>query len=336
MAEKLISDCPECDSINRRDFGTMLTGLAGAAAVGTALPAIARAQQTATAPAQAAREPKPAEDLIRELFATLSNDQKAKVVKPWTHEWRKGMYNAAQGERVGQAYTAAQQELVERILKAICNGEDGYNKITKNKGFDGSRNIQGCGAYIFGDPTGTNQFACVIMGHHMTIRCDGNSEPGTAWGGPMYYGHSADGASVRNVYNFQTQAVKTVFDALTEQQRAKAVIDGNNPGEGEASVRFRKENYPGLVAADLTAEQKRLVETALRTILNPYRAADADEVMAILRHNGGLDKIHLAFYKDRGDTSNANWNFWRLEGPGFVWNYRVLPHVHTFVNIAQV
>jgi hypothetical protein len=29
------------------------------------------------------------------------------------------------------------------------------------------------------------------------------------------------------------------------------------------------------------------------------------------------------------------WHFWRLEGPGFVWNYRVLEHVHTYVNISS-
>ena len=33
-------------------------------------------------------------------------------------------------------------------------------------------------------------------------------------------------------------------------------------------------------------------------------------------------------------TTTQRWHFWRLEGPGFVWNYRVLPHVHTYVNIA--
>ena len=49
--------------------------------------------------------------------------------------------------------------------------------------------------------------------------------------------------------------------------------------------------------------------------------------------NGGLERIHLAFYRDNGATDN-NWHFWRLEGPGFVWNYRVLPHVHTYVNVA--
>jgi hypothetical protein len=29
------------------------------------------------------------------------------------------------------------------------------------------------------------------------------------------------------------------------------------------------------------------------------------------------------------------WHFWRLEAPGFVWNFRVLPHVHTFVYISS-
>ena len=38
---------------------------------------------------------------------------------------------------------------------------------------------------------------------------------------------------------------------------------------------------------------------------------------------------------DRGTTDNQRWHFWRLEGPGFVWNYRVLPHVHTYVNISS-
>jgi hypothetical protein len=34
-------------------------------------------------------------------------------------------------------------------------------------------------------------------------------------------------------------------------------------------------------------------------------------------------------------NDNMRWHFWRLEGPGFVWNYRVLPHVHTYVNISS-
>ncbi len=106
------------------------------------------------------------------------------------------------------------------------------------------------------------------------------------------------------------------------------------PGEQLPSVRFRDQGYPGLPVSDLTADQRALVQTVMRTVLSPYRREDADEAMDLLRRNGGLERIHLAFYRDAGESDNHRWHFWRLEGPGFVWNYRVLPHVHTFVNIA--
>ena len=38
----------------------------------------------------------------------------------------------------------------------------------------------------------------------------------------------------------------------------------------------------------------------MRDLLSPYRKEDADEVMQILKTNGGLDKLHLAFYRDTG------------------------------------
>jgi hypothetical protein len=57
--------------------------------------------------------------------------------------------------------------------------------------------------------------------------------------------------------------------------------------------------------------------------------------MDLLKANGGLEKIHLAFYKDAPDQDDARWDYWRLEGPGFIWNYRVLPHVHCYVNIID-
>ena len=74
----------------------------------------------------------------------------------------------------------------------------------------------------------------------------------------------------------------------------------------------------------------------LRDVLAPYRREDVNEVMDIVRANGGMEKIHLAFYRDTETSDTEPWSFWRLEGPGFVWNYRVLPHVHTYVSIAKV
>jgi hypothetical protein len=334
--------CPECndqDAMDRRSFMRTVGGTATIMAAGAVTAQATRVWADAQ-PAPANRTAKPAEALIQELYTGLSDEQKRQVVMPWNHgaganqtPTRMRMYNAPiNAHRIGTAYTQAQQELVERILRGIASDEDGYRKLTRGGTFDGSHSLQGCGAYIFGDPTNGRQFAWVFAGHHITVRCDGNSEPDTAFGGPMYYGHSPEGYSNRNIFHYQTRSVLSVFDSLTEAQRQQAVVTGS-PGELEPSIRFRANGFPGISNADLTADQRRLVETVMRDVLSPFRREDADEVMQIVRRNGGLERIHLAFYRDRGTTDNT-WHFWRLEGPGFVWNYRVLPHVHTYVNIA--
>ncbi len=341
MNEDLKPYCPECEepgALDRRGFirvlGAAPVGLAALGAAG--LPSAARAKP-------ALRAAKPAEALIRELYSTLSDDQKKQVVYPWDHKkngalTRTGMYNQAIGKTIGTVYDKKQQELVERILRSISANDEAYDQqITRNGTFDASKTMENCGADVFGDPSGSDKFAWVFSGHHLTVRCDGNSEEGAAFGGPMYYGHSPNGYSKSNVFNYQTRAAQEVFEALTEKQRKKAVIpysENSYPGEQIKSVQFRKE-HPGIVFADLTRDQVKLVEDVMRAVLSPYRKEDADEVMEIVKANGGLEKMHLAFYDDKDMKDREPWHFWRLEGPGFVWNYRVLPHVHTYVNISS-
>jgi hypothetical protein len=151
----------------------------------------------------------------------------------------------------------------------------------------------------------------------------------------MYYGHSINGYSDRNVFNFQTKSVLSVFDALGDDQRKKAIVSGT-PGEQAPSVKIRREAArPGIGYAELSSDQRTLIAEVMRELLSPYRKEDADEVMQIVRDTGGMEKLHLAFYRDKDAKENERWHFWRLEGPGFVWNYRVLPHVHCFVNISS-
>jgi uncharacterized protein DUF3500 len=348
MQENETPFCPECadgpeavetPQLDRRGFIRVAGGAAGLLAVGS-VPAVARAARET--PKAAA---KPAESLVRELHAGLSDEQKKQVVLPWDagvkngrgRPMRLGMYNSAiQNKKIGDVYTKPQQELIERILKAISSGEDGYRRISRNGTFDGSGSLSGCGATIFGEPGGGQKYSWVFTGHHLTVRCDGNSEEGAAFGGPMYYGHSPNGYSPRNIFNFQTRSVLSVFDALSEAQRKKAVVPGT-PGEQEPSVRLRpaKEAKPGISIHDLTKDQRELVEVVMRDLLSPYRKEDADEVLDILKATGGMDKVHLAFYEDARMNDKERWHFWRLEGPGFVWNYRVLPHVHCYVNISS-
>jgi len=335
----------ETEGVGRRDFLMTVGGTAVTLASLEAIPQAARlaSAQQAPQPGQPARNVKPAEALVRELFQGLSAEQRTQVVLPWNHggengatPTRKRMYNAPifANRSIGTVYTRPQKELNERILRSISADEEGYRRISRNGTFDGSQSFERCGAYIFGDPSGNQPYAWVFTGHHLTVRCDGNSEPSTAFGGPMYYGHSPDGYSQRNLFNYQTRSVLSVYDALSEAQRRQALMTVN-PGEQEASVRFRAQGqaHPGIAARELTADQRRLVEQVMRDLLSPYRREDADEVMDLLRQNGGLERLHLGFYRSP-QTAADRWDFWRLEGPGFVWNFRVLPHVHTFVNIG--
>jgi hypothetical protein len=345
MNEQERINCPECDTLDgvgRRDFLMAVGGTAVTLAGLEALPTIARAEdQPAAKPAE--RTARPAEALIKELYQGLSDEQKRRVVYDWNHgggnnqtPTRKRMYNNPifTQHTIGGVYTPAQQDLNQRIFRAIASDEQGYSKLTRNGTFDASQSFGRCGAYIFGDPSGDGQFAWVFAGHHITVRCDGNSEPDTAFGGPMYYGHTPDPYSVRNCFNYQTRAVMSVWDALNGAQREQATIAMYpNPRELEGSIRFRREGYPGIAYRDLARDQRGLVRTVMRELLSPYRREDADEVMELVGRNGGMERIHLGFFRDAADPADK-WTFWRLEGPGFVWNFRVLPHVHTYVNIA--
>lgn len=329
--------CPECDEgfqlpkmRSRRAFLATMGAAAGVAATATSRGRADEAKAT----------PKPAEGLIRELHATLSDDQKKALIQPYDHGASEGRptrqrtFNSAFNNKViAENYTKPQRELVQRIVRSILASDEALERLSRKGTWDDSGSLEGCGAVLFGEPGESSPYAFVFSGHHITLRCDGNSEPKTAWGGPIYYGHSEPGYSKNNVYHYQTEAVQAAFDSLDEKQRAKAMAT-NNPGDGLGGLKATNPRH-GIAFAELTAEQKQLVENVMRTVLGPFRKEDVDEVMEIVKTGGGMDHVNLAFYKDDAASEKQPWHFWRLEGPGFVWNYRVLPHVHCFVNIAS-
>jgi hypothetical protein len=351
MTKRDVPECPDCDStdvgntsaVSRRAFFRNVSAAGLAALAAPKLPATVAQAPAAAAPAAAAaiKPASPAEDLVRELHAGMSNEQKRSAMYAWNHgatatapAIRNRIYNAAQGRRVGQIYTENQQELIGRILRAMTADDQAFRRINTVINADTAEGLKGSGADIFGDPTGNRPFTFLFTAHHLTLRCDGNSEPDTAFGGPLYYGHSLSGLNERNAFNFQTRAVRTLYDALSEEQKRQSRVVGS-PGEQLASIQFRRPGQarPGLAAADLSPDTRRLVEQTMMSILAPFRREDAAEVMYLLGKSGGLERLNLAFYQDRPDDPD-HWHFWRIEGPGFVWNYRILPHVHCYVNIA--
>jgi hypothetical protein len=332
--------CPECEhgpQFGRRDFIRVL----GASAVAAALPL------SPLALARAAREEKQAkaEQLVFELFSTMDAEQKTKLVFPWNQVRGKDPLparlmtgnGAVKGSEIGLAYNKKQVELLDKIFHSIANGEEGYRQLSRNKTFDASGDFENIGAQIFGEPAEGKKFSLVFTGHHITVRCDGNSEEKTAFGGPLYYGHSPSGYAKNNVFHAQTDAAIGVFDSLTDEQKKTAVLGNRGWQDGVNSVKLpgKAEKRAGLAYADMSKEQTAAIEKLMKQLVAPYRKEDGDEVLEILKANGGFEKLNLAFYTDKdSEMAKKQWSYWRLEGPGFVWSYRALPHIHTFVNIS--
>ncbi|HLY76059.1 MAG TPA: DUF3500 domain-containing protein [Planctomycetota bacterium] len=302
---------------------------AGAAALAISRYGMARVQE-------AKAVDRTAEDLIRELYTGLSAQQKSAVILPLDAAERLGFHNKALGRKIGEVYTQSQQDLLGRILRALSSGEEGWRQISRDGTWDASKAFENCGANLFGDLEG--RFTWMFSGHHLTLRCDGNREVGPAFGGPLYYGHSPNGYSERNVFSYQTKSALAVFESLDHDQREQAVAF-EDPSEGLESVKFRCtcDSTPGIPYPQLSKESRGLVQKLMRDLLGPFRKSDAEQALEVVRKTGGLEAMHLMFFRDKEAKTSQPWSFWRLEGPGFIWNFRVLPHVHTYVNIsAQV
>lgn len=313
-----------------------------AAALGT----VAVAGLTPLQAARAARAEKraQAEAMIFELFKSLTPDQKKKVVRPWDHGVTNGKGtpsrlrtgNAAVDKLlIGTEYTKPQAELLDRIFRAICNGEEGYKALSRNNKFDASGDFESISAIIHGAAEEGQKFSLVFTGHHLTVRCDGNSEEAAAFGGPLYYGHSPSGYATTNVFFAQTKAADALFAALGAAEKKVAVKPGKWADEhGGVKVPGKEARVPGLPFAEMGKELKELTTTVMKELVAPYRKEDGDEVLELIKANGGMEKVALAFYQEGKTNEKEQWTYFRLEGPGFVWSYRALPHVHTFVNVT--
>jgi hypothetical protein len=344
-ANKTLS-CPDCESgpvtqpiLGRRDFIRVLGSTAAAVAIGGLTPL----QKARAARAEKQAE---AEALVFELYKTMDSDQRQKLVLPWDagvtngkgYPARLNTANAPVGKSViGLEYSKKQVELLDKIFHSISNGEEGYKRLSRNGKFDNSGAFENIGALIYGEPVEGKKFSLVFCGHHLTLRCDGNSEEKTAFGGPLYYGHSPKGYATTNVFYNQTKALNEMFASLGKGQREMAVKPGRWQ-DGVSTVKLPKKDamMPGLSIHDMSKDQQEHIEKVMRELVSPYRKEDGDEVMEIIKENGGMEKIALAFYQEQGEFNDKEpWTYWRLEGPGFVWSFRALPHIHTFVNISS-
>ncbi len=332
--------CPECSSaIDRRDVLRYLAIAPTALTLSSAVGSAKAANNAELLPMPRLWKPGPAEALVKELYSGMTEEQKKSVCLPYDDTRRLSVNpNHALSREIGSVFNPNQIELIERIVKAMSAGDEtSWKQITRGGTWDASKTFTKTGANIFGDPL-NGKYAFLFTGHHITLRCDGEPKDGVAFGGPIYYGHTPNPYSDRNVFFYQTQQAMNFYNALNKDQRESATISKGTPGEGAGSIKLPGKPQ-GVAFKDLMQDQKDLMQKVMRSLLSPFRKEDADEVMEVIKLTGGLDKLQFAFYSDSWEGTKTSeqrkWSFWRIEGPGFVWNFRVLPHVHTYVNVKN-
>ncbi len=325
--------CPEFKNIDRRRFlktvGTATTGLAAAAAVPNLSP-MAKGGQKLTGRS---------ENLVAVLYESLSPQQKPTVAFPFDHPLRSRVDNNwhVTPVTIGRFFTRDQQAMIREIFKNLHNPEFA-DKVFYHLDEDGG-GIENYSVALFGEP-GSGAFEFVLTGRHCTVRCDGDSVEGAAFGGPIFYGHASQGFREKpdhpkNVYWYQARRANEVFGALDGKQRKLALLGDPRQERSTATVRLKKPGEPmaGLPVSEMTRDQRELVEKVLADLLLPFRKKDRDEAVEYIKASGGVEALSMSFYKNRDIGNDGVWDVWQLESPTMVWFFRGSPHVHVWVNL---
>ena len=323
--------CPDCGpEVSRRDF--MKTAAGAAVAASLARSTVAWAGLKDDAP----------ETLVKTFHKSLTDEQRKEIVLPWDHKYRLHVSNNWNVTRpkIGQFYTKDQQQLIRDIVKGLSSpeGQEKFPRVMKqdNKGFENYSTA------IFGNPE-ENKFVWFFTGRHLTLKCDGDTQEGAVFGGPIFYGNAGDAKDnfneepthPGNLFWHQAQTANKLFAALDGKQREKALLT-TTPAEAIATVRLKGEAGPfsGVCAGELSPDLKGLVGELLKSVLGPYRASDVAEALKVVHDSGGVDKLHLSYYSDEDLGKDGVWDNWMIQGPKITWFFRGHPHVHTWVNIG--
>ena len=322
-------------NLSRRDFVKTL----GATAAAATLPLGAAAQvfgddkvgPTATSPAETA---------VARFYKTLKPEQKTLLCFPFDDPLRSQVKNNwAIVKPTIADMDKEQQALCQEIFKNLCS-EEGYERFKKQMAED----YGGFGKYhvaVFGEPGTDKPFEWVLSGRHDTLRADGNSVQGVAFGGPIFYGHAShsndeDAKHTDNVWWYQGIQANKIYQSLDDKEKAKALVAKADP-DSSRSIKLKGDKLPdvGIAVADLDSQQKMMVQQLLKDLTSPFRAFDVEEIQTCLRDAGGADKLRLIYFKE-GDIGNDGvWDMWKIEGPAFAWYFHGSPHVHTWAHIAD-
>jgi len=318
--------------------------------------------------AQAADSASPADAAVKALFDSLTDQQKKVICFDWDKKGYGGLplrlhvtNNWAVSPMQIGALAKDQQALVEEIFKSVLNPGWTEKLAQQAKDDTGQHWTKDRKIAIFGTP-GSGKCQCIISGFHLTFRAGSDKDSHVAFGGALSHGHQPSGFNEKpghpgNIFWYQAQQANKVYKILDGKQQDKALVlkgmpyyefdgkidrtvilpDSKFERAMEPDVRFHgpKGDRPGLPIAEMTPDQKEAMRKVLTDLLEPYRKPYQDRVLQCLEKQGGLEKCHLAFFKEHTLSKEGEWDNWRLEGPAFIWYFRGYPHVHLWIHVAD-
>jgi len=332
--------CPDCgdgngNEIDRREF-VKKVAVGSVGLVTTAAPSLYGSSERLVARPKAKER---SETLVATLYKSLSEEQKQKVAFRFDHPLRSKVDNNWQitPVTIAEFFRPDQQAMIAEIFRGLHNPEF-VDKVLYHINEDAG----GLGKYsvaLFGEPGG-GAFEFVLTGRHCTARCDGDSVEGTAFGGPIFYGHASQNFNEKpdhpkNVYWYQAKRANEVFQALDGKQRKIALLGDprQEQGTGTVELKQRGDKILGLPVSEMTRDQRELVRKVLGDLLLPFREADRVEALRDIEARGGFDELTMSFYKNMDIGNDGVWDVWQLESPSMVWYFRGAPHVHVWVNV---
>lgn len=269
-----------------------------------------------------------------QFLATLGPTERAQARLAFDAEERL-TWHFTPGPRGGlplKAMTPRQRGAAFALLKAGLS-EKGYSKaevvralepvLAEIEGNPVRRDPELYYVAIFGDPVPDGTWGWRYEGHHISLNwtvVNGASVAST----PQFFGSNP--AEVRSGPKKGTRALageedlgRALVEALSEAQRAKAIVERDVPDEILTSNvrRAPRQEDQGIAYSELTPGQRGL----LLTLLDEYASAQPKEIAAgrIERlRAAGLDHVKFAWI---GDVTRGRPHYYRVQGPTFLVEY---------------
>jgi hypothetical protein len=280
---------------------------------------------------------RPVRDLLVSLHDSMDDATRARACVPYDHPLRQYHNRGVRGGGLpvsALSFSWEQRGMLTDLLHAGLS-EQGRTRIPREH-YINWPGVHLLSLLMCGDPRDA-EHQTILTGPHLNLRLGGAGREGVAFGGPQVYGDQRGNERPGlpgNLYRDQYEIGRALFESLTDGQKRAALLD-LAPPQTRIEVRGRDAGFDGIPVESLSVGSRALAGRVVEAMLSTYHPDDVAYAASCLRENGGIERLHLSYYRRADDGGIGNAQIFRLEGPAAVFHFRGYPHVHAFINVAR-